>query len=57
MASVRMLSTLTLCAMQFGDRNGLNSMSFAQVQQLGSNLTRRKDWPSRAASSSSAARF
>jgi hypothetical protein len=35
-----MLSTLTLCAMQFGDRNSLNSMSFAQVQQLGSNLTR-----------------
>ena len=40
MASVRMLSTLTLCAMQFGDRNGLNSMSFAQVQQLGSNPTK-----------------
>ena len=57
MASVGMLSTLTLCAMQFGDRNDLNSMSFAQLQQLGSNLTRRKDWPSSAASSSSAARF
>ena len=40
MASVGMLSTLTLCAMQFGDRNGLNNMSFAQVQQLGSNLTK-----------------
>jgi hypothetical protein len=40
MASVGMLSTLTLCVMQFGDRNGLNSMSFAQVQQLGSNLTK-----------------
>src|SRR5215469_6108853 len=40
MASIGMLSTLTLCAMQFGDRNGLNSMSYAQVRQLGSNLTR-----------------
>ena len=35
-----MLSTLTLCATQFGDRNGLNSMSFAQIQQLGSNITK-----------------
>ena len=35
-----MLSTLTLCAMQFGDRSGLNTMSFAQVQQLSQNLTK-----------------
>jgi hypothetical protein len=31
-------ATLALCAMQFGDRSGLNNMSFAQVQALVSDL-------------------
>jgi len=41
--AITFLSTLTavgLCAFQFGDRNGLNSMPFAQVQPLVSNLVR-----------------
>src|ERR1700722_9641345 len=32
------LATLALCAMQFGDRSGLNNMSFAQVQPFVSDL-------------------
>jgi hypothetical protein len=32
------LATVGLCAMQFGDRSGLNNMSFAQVQALVSDL-------------------
>jgi hypothetical protein len=35
-----LLAALTLCAMQFGDRSGLNSMSFAEVQPLVSDLGR-----------------
>lgn len=31
-------ATLALCAMQFGDRSGLNNMSFAQAQALVSDL-------------------
>src|ERR1035438_624756 len=31
-------ATLALCPMQFGDRSGLNNMSFAQVQALVSDL-------------------
>ena len=31
-------ATLALCAMQFGDRSGLNNMSFAQVHALVSDL-------------------
>jgi hypothetical protein len=40
-SSVMMLSsvaTLALCAMQFGDRSGLNNMPFSQVQALVSDL-------------------
>jgi len=32
------VATLGLCAMQFGDRSGLNNMSFAQVQAFVSDL-------------------
>jgi len=32
------VATLTVCAMQFGDRSGLNNMSFAQVQAFVSDL-------------------
>jgi hypothetical protein len=32
------VATLVLCAMQFGDRSGLNNLSFAQVQVLVSDL-------------------
>lgn len=35
-----LLATLTLCAAQFGDRSGLNNMSFAQVQPFVSHLGR-----------------
>jgi hypothetical protein len=31
-------ATLAVCAMQFGDRSGLNNMSFAQVQAMVSDL-------------------
>jgi hypothetical protein len=31
-------ATLALCAMQFGDRSGLNNMPFSQVQALVSDL-------------------
>jgi hypothetical protein len=34
------VATLALCAMQFGDRAGLNNMSFAQVRGLVSDLGR-----------------
>lgn len=32
------VATIALCAAQFGDRSGLNNMSFAQVQPLVSDL-------------------
>lgn len=34
------IAALELCAFQFGDRNGLNSMPFAQVQPMVSDLAR-----------------
>lgn len=34
------LAALALCAFQFGDRNGLNNMPFAQVQSMVSDLAR-----------------
>ena len=36
------LAALALCAFQFGDRYGLNSMPFAQVQRLASDLATAK---------------
>src|SRR5260370_38587557 len=42
---IRLLSafaTLGLCAFQFGDRNGLNNMPFAQVQPLVSDLAKAR---------------
>ena len=38
MALLGCVATLVLCAMQFGDRSGLNNLSFAQVQVLVSDL-------------------
>jgi len=35
-------ATLGLCAFQFGDRNGLNNMPFAQVQPLVSDLAKAR---------------
>ncbi len=34
------LAVLALCAFQFGDRNGLNNMPFAQVQSMVSDLAK-----------------
>src|ERR1700693_5609705 len=36
------IATLGLCAFQFGDRNGLNSMPFGQVQPLVSDLAKAR---------------
>jgi len=40
MALLSAIATLGLCAFQFGDRYGLNSMPFAQVQALVSDLAK-----------------
>ena len=37
-ALITSLATLGLCAFQFGDRNGFNSMPFSRVQALAPNL-------------------
>jgi len=39
---VSAVATLGLCAFQFGDRNGLNSMPFGQVQPLVSDLAKAR---------------
>jgi hypothetical protein len=38
LAMLGCIATLALCAMQFGDRSGLNNMPFAQVQALVADL-------------------
>jgi len=40
MALLSGIAALALCAFQFGDRNGLNNMPFAQVQALVSDLAK-----------------
>jgi hypothetical protein len=44
LALLGVLSSLGLCAMQFGDRSGLNNMSFAQVQQFVPDLAKVQRW-------------
>jgi hypothetical protein len=38
-----LVAALGLCAFQFGDRNGLNNMPFAQVQPLVSDLAKARN--------------
>jgi len=41
-AALPLVAGVSLCAFQFGDRNGLNSMPFAQVQPLVSDLAKAR---------------
>lgn len=42
LAALPLVAGVGLCAFQFGDRNGLNNMPFAQVQPLLSNLAKAR---------------